>query len=171
MASVAHNELSRESSQNNRLGEVLWCIYHMHQLIKPSLVCHLLGSKLYLNHACLLYTTKLLGGILVSLTPSLRPLSVCSSVCPAFRVHSVTPRVLDGFFPSFFPWPISTRSFHIRHKITSMRGCVVHNDLWPWPISSRSFRHDFAIKLLKYGTSCGVHSSGWIFSIFGTNNH
>ena len=23
--------------------------------------------------------------------------------------------------------------------ITSMRGCVVYNDLWPWPISSRSF--------------------------------
>ena len=23
--------------------------------------------------------------------------------------------------------------------ITTMRGCVAHNDLWPWPISSRSF--------------------------------
>ena len=23
--------------------------------------------------------------------------------------------------------------------ITSMRGCVVYNELWPWPISSRSF--------------------------------
>ena len=34
--------------------------------------------------------------------------------------------------------------------VTSMRGCVLHNDLWPWPISSRSFSHDFAIKLLKY---------------------
>ena len=26
--------------------------------------------------------------------------------------------------------------------ITSMRGCVAHNDLWPWPISSRSFGLD-----------------------------
>ena len=40
-----------------------------------------------------------------------------------------------------------------------MRGCVVHNDLWPWPIFSRSFSHDFAIKLLKYGTSCHVCST------------
>ena len=40
--------------------------------------------------------------------------------------------------------------------ITSMRRCVAHNDLWPWPIFSRSFSHDFAIKLLKYGTYCRV---------------
>ena len=26
--------------------------------------------------------------------------------------------------------------------ITSMRGCVAHNDLWPWPISTRSFGLD-----------------------------
>ena len=26
--------------------------------------------------------------------------------------------------------------------ITTMRGCVTHNDLWPWPISSRSFGLD-----------------------------
>ena len=26
--------------------------------------------------------------------------------------------------------------------ITTMRGCVAHNDLWPWPISSRSFSLD-----------------------------
>ena len=26
--------------------------------------------------------------------------------------------------------------------ITTMRGCVAHNDLWPWPISSRSFGFD-----------------------------
>ena len=26
--------------------------------------------------------------------------------------------------------------------ITTMRGCVVHHDLWPWPISSRSFGLD-----------------------------
>ena len=26
--------------------------------------------------------------------------------------------------------------------ITTMRGCVAHNDLWPWPISSRSFGLD-----------------------------
>ena len=41
----------------------------------------------------------------------------------------------------------------------SMRGCVLHSDIWPWPISSRSFRLDFAINLLKYGTSYRVCST------------
>ena len=35
--------------------------------------------------------------------------------------------VLDGFYP------------YLAQMITSMRGCVVYNDLWPWPTSSRSF--------------------------------
>ena len=43
--------------------------------------------------------------------------------------------------------------------ITTMKGCVTQNDLWSWPISSRSFGHDFAIILLKYGTSCHVRST------------
>ena len=59
-------------------------------------------------------------------------------------VRSTTCTVLDGFFP------------YLAQMITSMRGCVACNDLWPWSISSRSFSHDFAIKLLKYGTSCAV---------------
>ena len=45
--------------------------------------------------------------------------------------------------------------------ITSMRGCVRHSDLWPLPISIRSFRHDFAIKLLRSGTSCHVCSTAY----------
>ena len=40
--------------------------------------------------------------------------------------------------------------------ISSMKGCIAHNDLWLWPISSRSFGHNFATKLSKYGTSCRV---------------
>ena len=32
-------------------------------------------------------------------------------------------------------------------------------DVWSCPMSSRSFSHNFAIKLLKYGTSCYVHSA------------
>ena len=90
---------------------------------------------------------KLLGwGWGVGFTPSIR-LSVCLLVCPTFRVCSVTPR--------FSGWIL----FIYAQMITSMRGCVVHKDLWPWPISSRSFRHDLAIKLLKYGTSCHVCST------------
>ena len=60
---------------------------------------------------------------------------------------STTCTVLDGFFP------------YLAQMITSMRGCVACNDLWPWSISSKSFSHDFAIKLLKYGTSCAVRST------------
>ena len=75
---------------------------------------------------------------------SVRP-SVSPSVRPACHVRSVLCTLLDGLFPYW------------TQMITSMRGCATHNDLWPWPIFSRSFRHDFATKLLKYGTSCGVH--------------
>ena len=56
--------------------------------------------------------------------------SVRPSVRPACRVRSVTSTVLDGFFP-YYP-----------QMITTMRGCVAHNDLWPWPISIRSFGLD-----------------------------
>ena len=63
------------------------------------------------------------------------------------HVLSTARTILDGFF--------SYRA----QMITNMRGCVVHNDLWPWPISFRSFCHEFAIKLLKYDTSCRVRST------------
>ena len=48
---------------------------------------------------------------------------------------------------------------YLAQMITSMWGYVACNDLWPWIISLRSFSHDFAIKLLKYGTSCHVGST------------
>ena len=70
-------------------------------------------------------------------------------VCPTCCVHSVMSAVVDGFFP-----------FHAQMN-TTMRGCVALNDLWPWPIPSRSSSLDFAVKLLRYGTSCSVQSSAW----------
>ena len=60
------------------------------------------------------------------------------------RVRSTAHTVLDCFFP------------YLAYMITGVRGCVLCNDLWPWPVSSRSFSHNFAIKLLKYGTSSFV---------------
>ena len=84
------------------------------------------------------YRQCLILVILVSLRPT---------GCPAFCVHSVTPTVLDGFFPYY------------AQMITSISGCVAQNDHWPWPISTRSFNHAFAIKLLKYGTSSLVRST------------
>ena len=74
---------------------------------------------------------------------------VCSTACT----------VLDGFFP------------YLAQMITSIRGCFLYNDLWLWPVSSWSFNYDFAVKLLRYGTFCHVHSTactvfGWILSLF-----
>ena len=63
------------------------------------------------------------------------------------RVRSTVHTVLHGFFQ------------YLAQMTTSIRECVMHNDLWSWPISSRSFRHDFAIKLLKYVTSCHIRST------------
>ena len=63
------------------------------------------------------------------------------------RVLSTVCTVLHGFFP------------YLAQMITNMRGCVTCSNLWPAPVSSRTFSHDFAVKLLKYGTSCHVHST------------
>ena len=65
----------------------------------------------------------------------------------SFRVRSTVCAVMDGFFP------------YLAQMITSMRGCVLGNDLWPWPLSPRVFGHDFVIKLLKYGASCRARST------------
>ena len=84
------------------------------------------------------------GGSYIGFTASVWS-SVHPSARPAYRVRFVTPTVVDGCFPYW------------ARMITSMKGCVVHNDIWPWPVSSKSFSHDFAIKLLKYDTSCRDH--------------
>ena len=91
-------------------------------------------------------------GLSISILISLRP-SVRQSV-RQFRVSYVTPTVLCGFF------------LNQAQMITSMSGCVVHNDLWPWHISPRSFSHDFAVKLLKYITSCRVRCSRFLDELF-----
>ena len=36
--------------------------------------------------------------------------------------------------------------------ITTMRGCVAHNDLWPWPISSMSFSLDLENRVRSEST-------------------
>ena len=37
--------------------------------------------------------------------------------------------------------------------ITTMRGCVAHNDLWPWPISSRSLGLDLENRVRSVGST------------------
>ena len=77
--------------------------------------CRSLNALLYPH------TTKLLGGILVSLRPSVRP----SVPHPVSALYHLQFR-MDSF----------------RIMINSMRGCVTCDDPWPWPISSRSFGLD-----------------------------
>ena len=63
---------------------------------------------------------------------------------PYLTAHTVQ----DGFFP------------HWAQMISSMRGCVAHNDLWPWVLDLYlSFSHEFAMKVLKYVTYCRVCST------------
>ena len=63
------------------------------------------------------------------------------------RVRSTASTVLGGFFP------------YLAQMITMVRGCVALDILWTWPLSSRAFSHGFAVKLMKYGTSCRVRST------------
>ena len=56
--------------------------------------------------------------------------------------------VRNGFIP------------YLAQMITSIRGCVVYNDLWPWPISSRSF----GLRPWKSWPLCSIYGSWWIIS-------
>ena len=58
------------------------------------------------------------------------------------HVRSTTCAVLEGFFA------------YLAQMITSMRGCVLHHDLWFWAISSRSFCHNCELQLLSDGRIC-----------------
>ena len=89
------------------------------------------------------------------------PLSVRPSVdvCPSVRLSCMSCPLCNNYSSGWILSMFGT-------IMTSMRGCVMHNDIWPWPISSRSFSHDFVIKLLKYGTSCRVCSTTCTIQIF-----
>ena len=140
--------------------------------------------------------------------------SVCPSVFPSHIPCLLCKSHNSGWILSIlsmhndlWPWPISSRLFSLdfaiklvkygttsvrstactvlvrfflfpfnAQMITSMKGCVACNDLWPWLIYSRSFSHYFAMKLLRYGTSCCIHFTSCtvldeFFPYFGTNDH
>ena len=65
-----------------------------------------------------------------------------------FHVRFAVRIVPNGFF---------SYSYLVQMITSMIRGCVVCNDFWSWTISSRSFSHDFATKLLKYGTFHRAH--------------
>ena len=94
------------------------------------------------------------GGILVSLRPSVRP-SVCPSVRPSVP-HAVS---------ALYHLQLWMDSFHIRHK-WSLRVCRA-----PWPLTLTYIFKVIWPWLRKSCPLCSVYSSGWILSIFGTNDH
>ena len=66
---------------------------------------------------------------------------LCNKTAQIWHIlRSMAHTILDGSFP------------YLKHMITSMRVCVVGNNLLPWPTTFKSFVHDFSIKILKYGT-------------------
>ena len=122
----------------------------------PSVHLSRIPCPLCYSHICdyTPRTTKLLG---VSWFHSVRP-SVPHSVSAL-----LTPTFVDGLFP------------YLAQMITSIGGCVVHNDLWHWPVSFRSFSHDCDKTAKIWHILCPLYSTyssgSWILSIFGTNDH
>ena len=107
------------------------------------------------------------------LFPHLPQIITTSSGCVACLLYN---KILMFQFSDFF-WFFG---FHIEKRATILlaffpylaqiniciRGCVACNDLGPWPI----------FKVIqpwpwKSCPLCSVYSSGWIISIFGTNDH
>ena len=94
---------------------------------------------------------KLLGGILVSLRPSLHP-SVCLSrlLCPLCNIYS------SGWILS-----ILATNDHYHERVCRTQWPLtltyIFKVIWPW--------------LRKSCPLCSVYSSGWILFIFSTNDH
>ena len=108
-------------------------------------------------------TTKLLGGILVSLRPSVRlsvrPFvrpSVCLSVRP-----SRLPCPLCNIYSSGWILSILATNDHYHERVCRTQWPLtltyIFKVIWPW--------------LRKLCPLCSVYSSGWILFIFGTNDH
>ena len=96
-------------------------------------------------------TTKLLGGILVSLHPSVRPSVRLSRLpCPLCNIYS------SGWILS-----ILATYDHYHEGVCRTQWPLtltyIFKVIWPW--------------LRKSCPLCSVYSSGWILFIFGTNDH
>ena len=100
-------------------------------------------------------TTKLLGGILVSLRPS-----VCPSVRPSVR-PSRLPCPLCNIYSSGWILSILATNDHHHERVCRtlwpLTLIYIFKVIWPW--------------LRKSCPLCSVYSSGWILFIFSTNDH
>ena len=101
------------------------------------------------------YTTKLLGGILVSVRPS-----VCPSVRPSVR-PSRLPCPLYDIYSSGWILSILATNDHYYQRVSRTQWPLtltyIFKVIWPW--------------LRKSCPLYSVYSSGWILTIFGTNDH
>ena len=96
-------------------------------------------------------TTKLLGGILVSLRPSVR-LSVRPSRLPC---------PLCNIFSSGWILSILATNDHYHERVCRTQ----------WPLTLTYIFKVIRPWLRKSGPLCSVYSSGWIIFIFGANDH
>ena len=96
-------------------------------------------------------TTKLLGGILVSLRPSVRPSVRLSRLpCPLCNIYS------SGWI--FSIWATND---HYHERVCRTQ----------WPLTMTYIFKVIRPWLRKSCLLCSVYSSGWILFIFGTNDH
>ena len=110
-------------------------------------------SKSLIYGGC--FTTKLLGGILVSLRPS-----VCLSVHPSVRLSRL-PCPLCNIYSSGWILSILATNDHYHERVCRTQ----------WPLTLTYIFKVIRPWLRKSCPLCSVYSSGWIFFIFGTNDH
>ena len=109
-------------------------------------------------HICHNYTprtTKLLGGILVSLRPSVR-----LSVRPSVRLSRL-PCPLCNIYSSGWILSILATNDHYHERVCRTQ----------WPLTLTYIFKVIRPWLRKSCPLCSVYSSGWILFIFGTNDH
>ena len=104
-------------------------------------------------------TTKLLGGILVSLRPSVR-LSVRPSVCPSVR-PSRLPCPLCNIYSSGWILSILSTNDHCHKRVCRTQ----------WPLTLTYIFKVIRPWLRKSCPLCSVYSSGWILFVCSTNDH
>ena len=100
-------------------------------------------------------TTKLLGGILVSLRLSVRP-----SVCPSVRLSRLLCPLCNIYSSGWILSILATNDhYHERvcHTQWPLTLTYIFKVIWPW--------------LRKSCLLCSIYSSGWILFIFDTNDH
>ena len=106
-------------------------------------------------HYYTLRTTKLLGGILVSLRPS-----VCPSVRLSVRLSRL-PCPLCNIYSSGWILSILATNYHYHERVCRTQ----------WPLTLTYIFKVIRPWLRKPCPLCSIYSSQWILFIFGTDDH